>query len=115
MSLLLPTARETVGSRGTYLAFASVGVFALVSMYFTVIETRGKTLEDIETVDGADESPPLSHSFIHHVNARRIRRLHARLRRTSSRARAHARDDDVRDDVISRPSRVRTIIRPEHL
>ena len=49
VSLLLPTARETVGSRGTYLAFASVGVFALVSMYFTVIETRGKTLEDIET------------------------------------------------------------------
>ena len=49
VSLLLPTARETVGSRGTYLGFASVGVFALVSMYFTVIETRGKTLEDIET------------------------------------------------------------------
>ena len=49
VSLLLPTARETVGSRGTYLGFASVGVLALVSMYFTVIETRGKTLEDIET------------------------------------------------------------------
>ena len=49
VSLLLPTAQETVGSRGTYLGFASVGVFALVSMYFTVIETRGKTLEDIET------------------------------------------------------------------
>jgi hypothetical protein len=40
--------QETVGLRGTYLGFASVGVLALASIYFTVVETRGKTLEEIE-------------------------------------------------------------------
>jgi len=48
VSLFLPTVQETVGLRGTYLGFASVGVLALASIYFTVIETRGKTLEEIE-------------------------------------------------------------------
>lgn len=48
VSLFLPTVQETVGLRGTYLGFASVGVLAMLSVYFTVIETRGKTLEEIE-------------------------------------------------------------------
>ena len=48
VSLFLPTVQETVGLRGTYLGFASVGVLALASIYFTVVETRGKTLEEIE-------------------------------------------------------------------
>ena len=48
VSLFLPTVQETVGLRGTYLGFASVGVLALASIYFAVIETRGKTLEEIE-------------------------------------------------------------------
>jgi len=48
VSLFLPTIEEQLGLRGTYLGFASVGVFALLSIYFTVIETRGKTLEEIE-------------------------------------------------------------------
>lgn len=48
VSLFLPTVEETIGLRGTYLGFASVGVLAVVSIYFTVVETRGKTLEEIE-------------------------------------------------------------------
>jgi sugar porter (SP) family MFS transporter len=48
VSFFLPSVQEQVGLRGTYLGFASVGVLALISIYFTVIETRGKTLEEIE-------------------------------------------------------------------
>jgi len=48
VSLFLPTIEENIGLQGTYLGFASVGVLAVVSIYFTVIETRGKTLEEIE-------------------------------------------------------------------
>ena len=48
VSLFLPTVEENIGLQGTYLGFASVGVLAVVSIYFTVIETRGKTLEEIE-------------------------------------------------------------------
>ena len=48
VSLFLPTVEETIGLRGTYLGFASVGVLAVVSIYFTVVETRCKTLEEIE-------------------------------------------------------------------
>jgi hypothetical protein len=32
----------------TYLVFAAVGAIALLTIYLTVPETRGKTLEEIE-------------------------------------------------------------------
>ena len=38
----------------TYLGFAAVAVVALVTIYLTVPETRGKTLEEIETMFASD-------------------------------------------------------------
>lgn len=48
VSLALPVLDSSVGQDGTYALFALVGVVSLVSIYLTVPETKGKTLEQIE-------------------------------------------------------------------
>ena len=56
MSLVLPTLQDQAGLGTTYLIFAGVGVVALGSIYATVPETKGKTLEEIEAMwDGDDK------------------------------------------------------------
>ena len=48
VSLYLPTIIDAFGQAGTYYLFSSTGVVALLSIYLTVVETKGKTLEEIE-------------------------------------------------------------------
>jgi MFS family permease len=48
VSLVLPEVQEAVGLSATYLSFAVVGMVAVTSIYLTVPETKGKTLEEIE-------------------------------------------------------------------
>ena len=48
VSLYLPTIINTFGQAGTYYLFSSMGGVALLSIYLTVVETKGKTLEEIE-------------------------------------------------------------------
>lgn len=48
VSLYLPTIIDEFGQSGTYYLFSAMGLVALVSIYLTVIETKGKTLEEIE-------------------------------------------------------------------
>jgi hypothetical protein len=48
VSLALPSVEAAVGLPATYLGFAAVGAVALLSIYYTVPETKGKTLEEIE-------------------------------------------------------------------
>mgnify|MGYP001201311233 FL=1 len=48
VSLYLPTIIEDFGRAGTYYLFSAMCVVALVSIYLTVVETKGKTLEEIE-------------------------------------------------------------------
>jgi len=53
VSLALPSVETAVGLPATYAGFASVAVLALLSIYFTVPETKGKTLEEIEAMWGS--------------------------------------------------------------
>lgn len=46
----LPSLQGSVGMANTYLLFAGVGMTALLSIYLTVPETKGKTLEEIEAM-----------------------------------------------------------------
>ena len=48
VSLLLPYLQDGLGPGYTYLLFAGVGVLAVGTIYLTVPETKGKTLEEIE-------------------------------------------------------------------
>lgn len=48
VSLYLPTLNEKFGTAGTYYVFSIMSVIALSSIYLTVPETKGKTLEEIE-------------------------------------------------------------------
>lgn len=48
VSLFLPSLIETFGTAGTYYFFSVMGVVALSSIYVTVVETKGRTLEEIE-------------------------------------------------------------------
>jgi hypothetical protein len=48
VSLNLPYAIEQIGIKSTYFGFASIGVLSVASIYFTVVDTKGKTLEEIE-------------------------------------------------------------------
>ena len=48
VSLYLPTLNENLGTAGTYYLFSVMSVVALSSIYLTVPETKGKTLEEIE-------------------------------------------------------------------
>jgi sugar porter (SP) family MFS transporter len=50
VSLYLPTLLQQFGTAGTYYLFSIMGVVALSSIYVTVIETKGKTLEEIEDI-----------------------------------------------------------------
>lgn len=50
VSLALPSVEAAVGLPATYLGFAAVGAVALLSIYYTVPETKGKTLEEIEAM-----------------------------------------------------------------
>jgi sugar porter (SP) family MFS transporter len=48
VSLSLPTLLESFGAAGTYYLFSIMGVVALSSIYLTVVETKGRSLEEIE-------------------------------------------------------------------
>ncbi len=48
VSLNLPYAIEQIGIKSTYFGFASIGILSVASIYFSVVETKGKTLEEIE-------------------------------------------------------------------
>ena len=50
VSLALPTLQDKAGLGATYLIFAGIGVVSLVSIYLTIPETKGKTLEEIEAL-----------------------------------------------------------------
>lgn len=50
MSLALPTLQDKAGLGATYLLFAGIGVVSLASIYLTIPETKGKTLEEIEAL-----------------------------------------------------------------
>ncbi len=47
---VLPSLQDSVGMSTIYLLFAGVGMTALLSIYLTVPETKGKTLEEIEAM-----------------------------------------------------------------
>lgn len=55
MSLALPTLEDKAGLGATYLLFAGISVVALGSIYATVPETKGKTLEEIEALWDDDD------------------------------------------------------------
>ena len=55
MSLVLPTLEDKAGLGVTYLLFAGIGVVSLVSIYATIPETKGKTLEEIEQLWAEDD------------------------------------------------------------
>lgn len=48
VSFAVPLLNESVGQGGTYALFACLGAVALLSIYATVPETKGKSLEQIE-------------------------------------------------------------------
>ena len=48
VALYLPTMIASYGQAGTYYIFSVMGVIALASIYLTVPETKGKSLEEIE-------------------------------------------------------------------
>ena len=50
VSLVLPTLEDKAGLGATYLIFAGIGVASVASIYATVPETKGKTLEEIEAL-----------------------------------------------------------------
>ena len=47
---MLPTLEDKAGLGATYLIFAGIGVASVASIYATVPETKGKTLEEIEAL-----------------------------------------------------------------
>ena len=50
VSLALPSLQTGIGLGKTYALFAAIGVVSLISIYNTVPETRGKSLEEIEAM-----------------------------------------------------------------
>lgn len=48
VSLVLPSVQDGLGAGGAYALFGVVSVVALASIYWTVPETKGKSLEEIE-------------------------------------------------------------------
>lgn len=48
VSWAFPILQEAVGLGSTYLLFAAIGVVAVFSIFYTVPETKGKSLEEIE-------------------------------------------------------------------
>ena len=55
VSLVLPSLQDKAGLGATYFIFAGIGIGSLVSIYATVPETKGKTLEEIEALWGDDD------------------------------------------------------------
>ena len=47
---LLPSLQNSFGMANIYLLFAGIGLLSLLSIYLTVPETKGKTLEEIEAM-----------------------------------------------------------------
>ncbi|CAG9460889.1 unnamed protein product [Pedinophyceae sp. YPF-701] len=56
VSLVLPSMQEVLGQSLTYAAFGSVAVLAVASIYLSVPETKGKSLEEIEEMMIGDKS-----------------------------------------------------------
>lgn len=50
MAFLLPTFQKLEGPGGLYLGFAGIAALAWAVIYFIVIETKMKTLEEIEAI-----------------------------------------------------------------
>lgn len=48
VSLVLPSVQDGLGPGGAYALFGAISVAALASIYWTVPETKGKSLEEIE-------------------------------------------------------------------
>lgn len=48
VSLVLPSLQGSLGAGVAYTLFGMISVVALVSIYLTVPETKGKSLEEIE-------------------------------------------------------------------
>lgn len=47
---MLPALQDGLGMGATYSLFGAISIAALVTMYFTVPETKGKSLEQIESM-----------------------------------------------------------------
>jgi hypothetical protein len=50
VSLVLPSLQEGLGMQVTYAAFAAIGVVAVANIWYNVPETKGKSLEEIESM-----------------------------------------------------------------
>jgi sugar porter (SP) family MFS transporter len=50
VSLSLPMLLDNLGAAGTYYLFSTLGVVAAASIYLTVVETKGRSLEEIEDI-----------------------------------------------------------------
>ena len=50
VSLVLPSLQAGIGPGYTYLVFAGISVAAVATIYSLVPETKGKTLEEIESM-----------------------------------------------------------------
>ena len=49
VSLVLPQLQERLGIHNLYFSFAAIGLISLISIYFTVPETKGRSLEEIQS------------------------------------------------------------------
>lgn len=49
VSLVLPSLQETLGIHALYFGFAAIGIVAALSVYYNVPETKGKSLEEIQS------------------------------------------------------------------
>lgn len=58
VSLALPSVQEAWGPGYTYLAFCGIAVVAVASIYATVPETKGRSLEEIEAMFGSQLPSP---------------------------------------------------------
>lgn len=50
VSLVLPSVQDGIGPGYTYILFAAISIAAYVTIYSIVPETKGKTLEEIESM-----------------------------------------------------------------
>ena len=48
VSLALPSIQSELGQANTYFLFAALGLVSIGSIYYTLPETKGKTLEEIQ-------------------------------------------------------------------
>ena len=55
VSLVLPSLQENAGIGATYFIFAGIGVVSVATIYATVPQTKGKTLEEIEALWADDD------------------------------------------------------------